>query len=89
MEIILPKNTLYDREQNVFFEKVTALIGENGAGKSSILQSVFINCLTKKHLPETKVVCFSSGQNEKYSTYFSDYLSHERQANRGLNLDCC
>jgi len=89
MEIMLPKNTLYDREQNVFFEKVTALIGENGAGKSSILQSVFINCLTKKYLPETKVVCFSSGQNEKYSTYFSDYLSHERQANRGLSLDCC
>lgn len=86
---MLPKNTLHDREQDVFFEKVTALIGENGAGKSSVLQSVFINCLTKKYLPETKVVCFSSGQNEKYSTYFSDYLSHERQANRGLNLDCC
>lgn len=89
MQITLPKNTLYDKEQNIFFEKVTALIGENGAGKSSVLQSVFINCLTKKYLPETKVVCFSSGQNEKYSTYFSDYLSHERQANRGLNLDCC
>lgn len=89
MQIMLPKNTLHDREQDVFFEKVTALIGENGAGKSSVLQSVFINCLTKKYLPETKVVCFSSGQNEKYSTYFSDYLSHERQANRGLNLDCC
>ncbi|ECG6539958.1 ATP-binding protein [Salmonella enterica subsp. enterica serovar Frintrop] len=89
MQIMLPKNTLHDKEQDVFFEKVTALIGENGAGKSSVLQSVFINCLTKKYLPETKVVCFSSGQNEKYSTYFSDYLSHERQANRGLNLDCC
>mgnify|MGYP000405806297 CR=1 FL=1 len=37
MEIMLPKNTLYDKEQNIFFEKVTALIGENGAGKSSIL----------------------------------------------------
>lgn len=86
---MLPKNTLHDKEQDVFFEKVTALIGENGAGKSSVLQSVFINCLTKKYLPEKKVVCFSSGQNEKYSTYFSDYLSHERQANRGLNLDCC
>ncbi|MCL8361793.1 ATP-binding protein, partial [Escherichia coli] len=69
MEIILPKKTLYDREQNVFFEKVTALIGENGAGKSSILQSVFINCLTTRHLPETHVVCCSSGQHEKYSTY--------------------
>lgn len=48
MEIMLPKNTLYDREQNVFFEKVTALIGENGAGKSSILQSVFIILFNKK-----------------------------------------
>ena len=89
MQITLPKNTLYSREQNISFEKVTALIGENGAGKSSVLQSVFINCLNNKYLPETKVVCFSSGQNEKYSKYFSDYLAHERQANRGLNLDCC
>ncbi|ROR94417.1 AAA family ATPase [Raoultella terrigena] len=89
MQITLPKNTLYDREQNISFEKVTALIGENGAGKSSVLQSVFINCLNHKYLPNTKVVCFSSGQNEKYSKYFSDYLAHERQANRGLNLDCC
>lgn len=55
MQIMLPKNTLHDREQDVFFEKVTALIGENGAGKSSVLQSVFINCLTKKYLPEKKL----------------------------------
>lgn len=25
---MLPKNTLHDKEQDVFFEKVTALIGE-------------------------------------------------------------
>ncbi len=89
MQLLLPKNTLYDKEQNVTFEKITALIGENGAGKSSVLQSVFISSLNNKYLPNTKVVCFSSGQNEKYSKHFSDYLSHERQANRGLNLNCC
>ncbi|WP_119026748.1 AAA family ATPase, partial [Acinetobacter pittii] len=41
MQIILPKNNLHSKTQEVHFEKVTALIGENGAGKSSILQSIF------------------------------------------------
>ncbi|EOL4103830.1 TPA: hypothetical protein ACGQIY_002968 [Escherichia coli] len=58
MEIMLPKNTLYDKEQNIFFEKVTALIGENGAGKSSILQSVFINCLTKNIYQKQRLFVF-------------------------------
>jgi len=90
MQITLPKNNLYDNEQTVLFEKVTLLIGENGAGKSSILQSMFNSRLLKKGaLQDKKVVCFSSGQNEKYSRYFSEYLAKERQANRGLNLGCC
>lgn len=58
MQIMLPKNTLHDREQDVFFEKVTALIGENGVGKSSVLQSVFINCLTKKISSRNKSCLF-------------------------------
>lgn len=58
MQIMLPKNTLHDKEQDVFFEKVTALIGENGAGKSSVLQSVFINCLTKKISSRNKSCLF-------------------------------
>lgn len=58
MQIMLPKNTLHDREQDVFFEKVTALIGENGAGKSSVLQSVFINCLTKNISQKQKLFVF-------------------------------
>lgn len=89
MQIKLPKNTLYDNEQDINFERITVLIGENGAGKSSILQSIFQNRLQHNCVPEMKVVCFSSGQNEKYSGYFSSYLAKERQANRGLRLDCC
>ena len=89
MQIKLPKNKLCDNEQDINFESVTALIGENGAGKSSILQSIFQNRLQNNCVPEMKVVCFSSGQNEKYSAYFSSYLAKERQANRGLRLDCC
>lgn len=90
MQITLPKNNLYHNEQTVTFEKVTALIGENGAGKSSILQSIFNNrLLDAGNFDDKKIVCFSSGQNEKYSKYFSEYLAKERQANRGLNLGCC
>uniref|UniRef100_UPI000CA88C90 ATP-binding cassette domain-containing protein n=1 Tax=Psychromonas sp. Urea-02u-13 TaxID=2058326 RepID=UPI000CA88C90 len=89
MQITLPENNLYENEQTLSFEKVTALIGENGAGKSSILQSIFKKRLDTGDFHSKKVVCFSSGQNEKYSKHFSDYLAQERQANRGLNLGCC
>lgn len=90
MQITLPQNSLYHHEQTVTFEKVTALIGENGAGKSSILQSIFNNRLLESgYFHNKKIVCFSSGQNEKYSKSFSEYLAKERQANRGLNLGCC
>lgn len=89
MQIKLPRNTLCNNEQHISFEKITALIGENGAGKSSILQSIFTNRLQNQCVTEMKVVCFSSGQNEKFSNLFSNYLAKERQANRGLSLDCC
>ncbi|MGR6861582.1 AAA family ATPase [Aliivibrio salmonicida] len=89
MELLLPENNLCTQEQNVRFQKVSALIGENGAGKSSILQSIFNKRLESGSYHEKKVVCFSSGQNEKFSRYFSKYLASERQANRGLTLGCC
>lgn len=89
MQLNLPSNRLYENQQLIGFEKITALIGENGAGKSSILQSIFVNRLAKSILSDKKVVCFSSGQNEKFSEHFSNYLNQERSANRGLSLDCC
>ncbi|MCK4107719.1 AAA family ATPase [Acinetobacter radioresistens] len=90
MKIVLPENNLYPNRQEIYFEKVTALIGENGAGKSSILQSIFYDCLQNRGgFDNKKIVCFSSGQNEKYSKIFSEYLAKERQANRGLSLGCC
>lgn len=89
MQLQLPSNTLNNEQQVIEFEKITALVGGNGSGKSSILQSIFINRLSKAFLTDKRVVCFSSGQNEKYSQYFSVYLNQERHANRGLSLDCC
>ncbi|MCF6439871.1 ATP-binding protein [Pseudoalteromonas luteoviolacea] len=89
MELVIPENSLCTEEQNITFQKVSALIGENGAGKSSILQSIFNKRLQHGDFYGKKVVCFSSGQNEKFSKYFSNYLANERKANRGLTLGCC
>ena len=88
MEITLSPNPLYDQQQNLMINKVATLIGENGSGKSSILQSVFEERLNKQAHQHLNVVCFSSGQNENYSEKFSAYLRRERQAGRGLGLEC-
>lgn len=88
MDLNLAPNPLHHLAQTLHIEKVATLIGENGSGKSSILQSVFEQRLAGRDHEHLKVVCFSSGQNENYSEKFSDYLRKERQAGRDLNLDC-
>lgn len=88
MELNLAPNPLHQQAQTLTIDKVATLIGENGSGKSSILQSVFEQRLAGRDHENLKVVCFSSGQNENYSEKFSAYLKRERQAGRGLNLDC-
>lgn len=88
MELNLAPNPLHQQEQTLQIDKVATLIGENGSGKSSILQSVFEQRLAGRDHEHLKVVCFSSGQNENYSEKFSAYLKRERQAGHGLNLDC-
>ena len=88
MELNLAPNPLHQHVQTLTIDKVATLIGENGSGKSSILQSVFEQRLAGRDHENLKVVCFSSGQNENYSEKFSAYLKRERQAGRGLNLDC-
>lgn len=88
MELTLASNPLHDQPQTLCIDKVATLIGENGSGKSSILQSVFEQRLNKQAHQHLNVVCFSSGQNENYSEKFSTYLKRERQAGRGLGLEC-
>ncbi|KGB02465.1 AAA ATPase domain protein [Enterobacteriaceae bacterium ATCC 29904] len=88
MELNLTPNPLHQQAQILRIDKVATLIGENGSGKSSILQSVFEQRLAGRDHKNLKVVCFSSGQNENYSAKFSAYLKKERRAGRGLNLDC-
>jgi ABC-type multidrug transport system ATPase subunit len=88
MELTLAPNPLHHQSQTLQINKVATLIGENGSGKSSILQSVFEERLNKRAHQHLNVVCFSSGQNENYSEKFSAYLKRERQAGRGLGLEC-
>ncbi|MFI8621673.1 ATP-binding protein [Marinomonas sp. NPDC078689] len=88
MELTLAPNPLHDQPQILNINKVATLIGENGSGKSSILQSVFEDRLNKRAHQNLNVVCFSSGQNENYSEKFSIYLKRERQAGKGLSLGC-
>lgn len=88
MELNLAPNPLHQQAQTLRIDKIATLIGENGSGKSSILQSVFEQRLAGTDHENLKVVCFSSGQNENYSAKFSAYLNRERKAGRGLSLEC-
>lgn len=84
----LPSNVLYEEEQVLKFDKIATFIGGNGSGKSTILKSIFDAKLQGTKYEEHKIVCFSSGQNESYSTNFSEYLKAERAQRKALNLDC-
>lgn len=82
MELTLAPNRLYQQSQTISLSKVTTLIGENGSGKSSILQSIFSQKLSQKEYIDKKIVCFSSGQNEKFS---NEFLRHIRKTNSDEN----
>lgn len=88
MELTLGSNPLYAEEQKLKINKYTALIGENGSGKSSILQSIFEGKMAGTLLLDWKVVCFSSGHNERYSKEFTKYLKQARKSKHGLSLNC-
>ncbi|MBZ7976549.1 AAA family ATPase [Campylobacter sp. RM12637] len=66
------------KQQNIDFSlnKHIVLIGENGCGKSRILESIFQNYLDSDNL---KIICFSSGQNEKFSNIFKQYTNKAKK----------
>ena len=72
MILNIPKNKLYEEVQELDYSdtNIFTLIGGNGSGKSSILESVF-----KKYISEDgkKVICFSSGQNELFYSIFNEH----------------
>lgn len=84
----LKKNVLHPQPQTLEFEKIATFIGGNGSGKSTILKSIFDEKLKGSIYQDYKIVCFSSGQNESYSSGFSAYLNTERSKRNALSLDC-
>jgi ABC-type transport system involved in cytochrome c biogenesis ATPase subunit len=84
----LKANVLFPEPQILEFEKITTFIGGNGSGKSTILKLIFDEKLNGLAYQNYKIVCFSSGQNENYSSSFSSYLTSERSKKNALSLDC-
>ena len=88
LTLTLPPNVLHTQSQQLTIEKVATLIGGNGSGKSCILQSVFDQKLSATAFDQLRIVSFSSGQNENFSSAFAKYLTRQRRAGNDLNLDC-
>jgi len=88
MELTLAPNPLHTERQTLRFDKIATLIGENGSGKSCILQSIFDTKLDGNDFDDLRIVCFSSGQNENFSQRFSQFLKKERRAGETLSLEC-
>lgn len=88
MELNLAPNPLHQQAQTLHIDKVATLIGENGSGKSSVLQSIFTEKLSKRDYKDKKIVCFSSGQNEKFSHAFLRYLRQTKLDENNLQFSC-
>lgn len=100
MTLEIPSNKLYDQPQTLTFENnnIFCLIGGNGSGKSSILESTFDKYIKDFDIPETnaegdeidnhkKIICFSSGQNELFYSIFSNYKKRSSRFVPGQNQD--
>ena len=84
----LPKNALCTHPQTISFDKIITLIGENGSGKSYILQSIFEMGLSGQMNNMDRIVCFSSGQNERFSKKFSEYIEKSRNKKSKKQVNC-
>ena len=71
MNITVAPHKIIEEEYNLDLtnSKVKVLIGGNGSGKSSILESVF---KTPQDTPK-RVVCYSSGQNESFTKIYKKF----------------
>jgi ABC-type dipeptide/oligopeptide/nickel transport system ATPase component len=77
MELTLQPNKLHAAEQVISVDNnILTLIGENGCGKSAILESLFRQYLEND---EVSLVCFSSGQNESFSDLYLHYIKNSRK----------
>ena len=77
MKIEIEKNKLCAEKQSIDIkDSVLTLIGENGCGKSSILEAIF-----EKYLDDDnyRTICFSSGQNELFTELFDRHKGKNKK----------
>ncbi|EPJ0237481.1 ATP-binding protein [Vibrio parahaemolyticus] len=86
MQLTLAPNPLHDQPQTLHINKVATLIGENGSGKSTILQSIFSEGLSGGGHAHLRTVCFSSGQNESFSKHFNEHVKKIRRRGKSMVL---
>ncbi len=76
MEIKIPGNKIYNHPQTLTLNNsVMTFVGENGCGKSAILESIFKKYLTNIQ-EDTNLFAFSSGNNESFSSIFQNNLKN-------------
>lgn len=74
MELVIPANKIYNQTQTLTLDSnVMTFVGENGCGKSAILESIFQKYLLNIQ-EETDLFAFSSGNNESFSSIFQNNL---------------
>lgn len=95
MIVNIPKYKYIEDTQQIDLtnKNVSTLIGENGAGKSTILESIFSNYIDEENeLKDNnqvynlnnnlRCISFSSGQNELFSSIFNNYDKNAKKYNR-------
>lgn len=77
------KSKIVETNQTITLNNgVITFIGENGCGKSSILEAIFQKYIEGE---DHKVICFSSGQNELFSGLFNEHKRTNRRYIREKN----
>jgi energy-coupling factor transporter ATP-binding protein EcfA2 len=78
MEVKVAPHKLIDQPYNIDLSdsRIKLLIGGNGSGKSSVLESIF---KTEQDPDELKrIVCYSSGLNESFSKIYKEQITGSR-----------
>ena len=79
MELVIPRNKIYNQPQTLQLDSsVMTFVGENGCGKSAILESIFTKYLDDNQ-NETRLITFSSGNNESFSAIFQSSIRSKQR----------
>ncbi|WP_299213821.1 AAA family ATPase [uncultured Dokdonia sp.] len=79
MELTISKNKIHQFPQTLTLDSnVMTFVGENGCGKSAILESIFTDHLDDNQ-EETRLITFSSGNNESFSSIFKNSIRSKQR----------